>query len=120
MRLLVDFVSLFVSYMSSFLKVLPLQDPMFWWVIITCVISLVAMAHTHTHTCHTHTHTRTQDFTNSQVLALSHFIFHMFVAQQMEVEHRNLQTLVVAGTFLRIAAEVSSQDVACQVRRKGT
>ncbi|CAE7947963.1 unnamed protein product [Symbiodinium sp. KB8] len=48
----------------DFQNLAPYKDPMFWWVIITCV------------------------------LALSHFIFHMICAEKMHAEHHNLQALL--------------------------
>ncbi|CAE7221646.1 unnamed protein product [Symbiodinium sp. CCMP2592] len=48
----------------DFQNLAPYKDPMFWWVIITCV------------------------------LALSHFIFHMLCVEKMHAEHHNLQALL--------------------------
>ena len=44
-----------------------------------------------------------------QVLALCHFIFHMFVAEQMGMEHHNLQTVVAAlSCIVQVAAQPSN------------
>jgi len=48
----------------DFHNLAPYKDPLFWWVVITCV------------------------------LALSHFIFHMFVVDQVESNHHNLKAAI--------------------------
>jgi len=71
----------------DFQNLAPYKDPMFWWVIITCV------------------------------LALSHFIFHMLCAEKMHAEHHNLQALLDGLKKAPRAGRVSRRFDACMSPR---